>query len=337
MCVVYAACSSAAPAFESQDVPNLAGADVADASSRFPDIVPPIPPDSSEVNTGDEDTLEDAEIGADPEAPDGADSSDAIVPDGITPTDVVEKSDGIAPQPDVIEEFDSPSPEPLIPVENFQAVCDLDFLKKEVEFEVAFPENFGVDCPWSQGDNLAPVPAFSSARIDQVQELELPVDSFPCDISVKVLDAQDYQLEDGLIFHLNDIILVSNSLALIEDTPQAPGPLGAEELRRYDWEMVKGKEYVTAGGPPYCLDGEEGGLLGPDPECIMAAPVSEGDFEFESDPAASADLAFDVVATGNALLTATLIGDDDPFLDCQHSGFSATVTVTYVDLSSNNP
>jgi hypothetical protein len=69
----------------------------------------------------------------------------------------------------------------------------------------------------------------------------------------------------------------------------------------------------------------------------MAAPVSEGDFEFESDPAASADLAFDVVATGNALLTATLIGDDDPFLDCQHSGFSATVTVTYVDLSSNNP
>ena len=346
LCAVLVGCSSASPTTAPEGGGFSGELDVFEEGTLFPDITPGATPNAGEETgketgeeTGDETGDETGEETGDETGEETGDEADVVVaPDASEFPDAWEPVDGEeSGSIDAVMAEDVPqnaadsiadvTPETGIPVENFLTLCNtLEFLKKELTIEVSYKANVDANCPFFTGDNLAPVPAFSSARIDITKELELPLNSFPCEVRLKVLEKTYYGIEDGLIFRLNDIILLSNSEFLIQNTVEMPGSLSGLPLRRHEWETVKGLEYVTAGGPSYCLSETT-------PECVTPAPASQALFDYESDEAVSQDLAYDMATTGKSELTATLIGDDDPG-DCQHSGFNVTVEVTYLDLST---
>ena len=305
LCVVLVGCTSASSSSNSDESGADLGVDVTESMSVFPDIHQGgIPDGVGKTRT---------------------DLVDAIEEDGASA--LLDAGDALSSLVDAPEGGDPPVTGPGLSVEDFLALCQAPtFVEKEVILEVVYKENLETSCPFSMGDNLDPVPAMSSARVDITKELELPPDSFPCAVHVSVQEKNLYTIEDGLIFQLNDIILLSNSQFLLEDTVEMPGALSGLPIRRHDWEAVKVREYGNRDSLSHCLTATT-------PECITPVPHSQVSFVYESDAAVSQDLAYDMATTGNRTLTATLIGDDDPD-DCQHSGFTATVEVMYLELSS---
>ena len=342
------ACSSASPSVQSEDTSVSAPVDVLEVGSRFPDLSPSGPP--SGVPNSDADVsgepVEDvgAETGEpsdvviemDANEPGDVSASEDVSPpvdaQAEPPSDVTSGEDASPPTEDVVDPVDGSTDEAWS-VEGFNAVCDLAFLQEEMLAVLDFSANATTGCPWGEGDNLESSYLDAAARQYIAIEIPLPENAFVCGLDISI-DESAYTVHNGLVLRIGDLILASNAWDLIQVLPNVPGALSGLQLRRYDWNLLKGKTYLTKiPQSSYCLD-QVGGGAGWQ-ACIKGAGWANpaGWCIFASKPEVSADMAYQLLLDEAPVVTATLIGDQG-VSDCTHSGFQAFITVKYVDLSS---
>ena len=195
---------------------------------------------------------------------------------------------------------------------------------EEVTLEVVFPAQTE-SCPWEEGDNIAPVNGFLTARVEQVEGLEMPDDAVICDLGFDFAglvpgEIQVMVYDDHFFFTFNDIVLAASygpAVELLEDD---------QGFRAYDWSKMVGLEYhVTDEYDPYCLGQNNG-----DSECEIPDTEVEGPISLSYGEDVVSRLSFLAIEEGRYDFGFVSTGDDNPETDCMHEEFGFTVKVPYL-------
>ncbi len=198
---------------------------------------------------------------------------------------------------------------------------------EEITLQVVFPAQTDA-CPWEEGDNQGPFDGRLTARVEQVQRLELPLDAIICDMTFDFAgivpdEIQVMVYDDHFFFTFNDIVLASSFSPAVE----ALAADGA--LHTWDWSRVAGFDYHAVGDnyESYCLgDDEPGGTAA----CDIPATETPGPITLRFDEALVAELSLSAIADARYDFSFVTTGDDDVDRDCKHEAFGFTVTVPYL-------
>lgn len=203
-------------------------------------------------------------------------------------------------------------------------VCER-YEPEEITLDVLFPAQTEA-CPWEEGDNENPEGGHLTARVEQVESLELPTEAVICDMAFDFTglvpdEIQVMVYDDHFFFTFNDIVL-SSSFAPAVDELVAEG-----DLHTWDWSRVVGYDYHAVGDDyeSYCL-GEIGGSA----ECDIPATETPGPITMRYDEALVAELSLSAIADARYDFSFITTGDDDVGEDCKHEAFGFTVTVPYL-------
>lgn len=194
----------------------------------------------------------------------------------------------------------------------------------DVELSVTF-EALDGGCPFGEDDNLDAQDATFSARIEQVDALELPEGGVVCDLDFDFqgLDPsfeQEMEYDDNFILTFNDVVLATSYGPLVDLLELD------EDLRIYDWDAIAGSELRFQDIDPYCL-GDEGG----DSTCTIPDPETPGPIALSFGGGLVDQLSLRSVQQDRYDFSFISLGDNDD-TDCSHRTFTFTVTAPVVEL-----
>ena len=166
------------------------------------------------------------------------------------------------------------------------------------------------DCPFGQGSNLNPKGGKAAARVEQWTPINLPEGTILCSMEI-ISNTSEFYYDDHFVLALNDTVLMTSWNALGE-FPKVNG------LPQYEWSAIKGD---VLSGSHKCINGAT--------QCSLPGTEEQG----------SVALAF-TASTNEKLMTLAgqdgyygfllvAVGDDNPDVDCYHSGLKLKVKYTY--------
>ncbi|MES2638126.1 MAG: hypothetical protein V4850_01540 [Myxococcota bacterium] len=203
-------------------------------------------------------------------------------------------------------------------------VCEK-YEPEEITLDVLFPAQTGA-CPWEEGDNQGPADGLLTARVEQVESVELPEDAVICDMAFDFSglvpdEVQVMVYDDHFFFTFNDIVLSSSFAPAVNDL------VADGDLHTWDWSRVVGFDYhaVGDGYDSYCL-GETGGSA----DCDIPVTETPGPITMRYDEELVAELSLSAIADARYDFSFITTGDDDVERDCKHDAFGFTVTVPYL-------
>ena len=176
----------------------------------------------------------------------------------------------------------------------------------------------GQTCEWGANGNLDVRDLFLQARIEQQVKLDIPSGSVPCGLVLDFPD-QQFRYDDHFMFSLNRAVLASSFdfTGILESDSNG--------ILKYDWGKIRGSVWTPALERAYCpiADGN------PDMTCSFPGHDQQGPLEIELGAPQVVSAMSAGVPIGGHYFQIITIGDNDP-LDCEHTGFSFEVTVSYV-------
>ncbi len=173
--------------------------------------------------------------------------------------------------------------------------------------------NIGPGCDWSQGGNIDPESAVFAARAEQEISFTIAPRASLCSLSITG-ETPDFYFDDHLMLLLNQVPLIG-SVNFASQFDIVDG------LPRYEWSKIVGKLPGEVGSEPTCLDGAT--------ECLIPGTQSNGVINIAFNEMTNRLLA-NTSATNANFFTLVVTGDNDPDLDCLHSGLTMQVTYEYI-------
>ncbi len=182
-------------------------------------------------------------------------------------------------------------------------------------------------CAFGQDGNLSTGPETQRARYEQRRLLELPAGAELCDLELELV-ANNFRYDDMFYFALNGHVVSSNNKSAMVDLRRYPLKLTdgkSVSAPRYDWSGLVDKRFSNDGGESnnFCL-GEQEGLS----NCQWPRTEQTGSFRLSFAPEILIHLGAKSSGSQHELMFA-VTGDDDPNVDCAHSGFNLNVSATY--------
>ncbi len=210
---------------------------------------------------------------------------------------------------------------PLETTEDIRAACE-DNEPTDVELSVTFTE-LNEGCPFGEDDNLPAEDARFTARIEQVEELDLPAGGVICDLEfdfdgVSGGEGQPMQYDDNFLLALNDAVLATSYAPMVDWFDED------DDLRLYDWEAVAGETLEFNDIPTWCL-GEESG----ESECTIPPPETDGSLKLAFGGDLVDQLALRAVQEDRYDFSFVSFGDNNS-TDCSHREFTFTVVAPVV-------
>ena len=168
------------------------------------------------------------------------------------------------------------------------------------------------NCPFDMGDNLPEEGGAFSARVEQVVDFTLPDGAQLCAFSLSGSN-ESFYFDDELMLLMNDVPLISsvNFASQFEVV---------DELPRYDWQRIRGMSTDDVGEDATCIDGAV--------ECLIPGTQSNGELSIAFDAPTNVRLA-NTSDQGAYQFKVVITGDNDPDLDCSHSGLTLQVNYEY--------
>lgn len=215
-------------------------------------------------------------------------------------------------------------------IEDVEDAGDIEDLCDEFEdqidddrLEIMFAATTG-ECPWGVDDNLDMEDTYLTARIEQVESLDLDDQVVICDMDMDLsgLVPGEVQLmvyDDYFYFTFNDIVLASSHGESVYTLPTDEG------MPVYDWADIVGLPFPH-GDSPFCLGEEEG-----DAECDIPSTETQGPISLAFDSDVISELSARALDEGRFDFGFVTTGDNDPDTDCQHAEFGFTVDVEYIE------
>jgi hypothetical protein len=194
----------------------------------------------------------------------------------------------------------------------------------DVTLTVDFPE-YADGCTWGEDGNLEMEDAHVTARVEEVQSLDLPADAVICDVqydfAIDPEHASVMRYDDNFFFTFDDVVLAASYGPMVDDFTTD------DDLPIYAWDAVAGTEFsFDAGIPTYCL-GEADGLA----TCTIPPPETPGEMALDFDSSITAKLSYRAIDQDRVDFTFITIGDNDAATDCSHNDFQFDTTLSYVE------
>ncbi|MCA2961341.1 MAG: hypothetical protein IOD12_13905 [Silvanigrellales bacterium] len=171
----------------------------------------------------------------------------------------------------------------------------------------------------------------------QVATVALPKNAVVCggsfDAQSGVGASAPWSFDDEVIFTLNDVLVATSQheylwmKAASREEPIMP-EFGSGFL--FDWNTLTSlKLFNTQGNEDsqYCYG------VGPATRCLLPVTQKPGVLELTLNPEAFSEIAFKALQEGELTSALWVTGDNDPAIDCRHSGIEIEATLEYVQLS----
>jgi len=189
-------------------------------------------------------------------------------------------------------------------------------------FRVVFEGTTG-GCPWGQDGNLEEDNGVLTARVEQVETLELE-EVVICDMAFDFAGEagleQDIVYDDNFIFVFNGIVLAGSYRPWIDQLPED----GIYKI--YDWDTIAGMDNLFDNDiPTYCV-GEDSDLA----DCDIPPPETQGPISLSFDLSITSELSYRAIDQSRAEFGFIATGDNDPQSDCSHREFYFDVEVPYL-------
>lgn len=179
-------------------------------------------------------------------------------------------------------------------------------------------------CPWEEGDNLPAQDAHVTARVEQVESLDLGADTVVCDLDLDFqvgdLAGQSMRYDDNFFLTFNDVVLAASYAPLV-------GDLALDgDLPLYDWTSIAGAPFdFPQDQETYCLGESEGFST-----CDIPPPETTRPMAIDFEQEITASLGFRALELGTLDYAFITFGDNDAATDCSHSTFTFDVSVAYI-------
>ena len=214
---------------------------------------------------------------------------------------------------------------PIEDAEDVQNACDenADSILTET-FTVEFETTTG-GCPWGQADNLDEQQGVLTARVEQIESLDLD-EIIICDMEFNFAGEagleQDIEYDDNFLFIFNGVVLASSYKPWIEQLPQE------DVFYHYDWSEIVGQPNEFDNSiPTYCV-GEDTDLA----DCVIPPPETPGPISLSFDLSITSELSYSAIDESRAEFGFIATGDNDPQSDCSHDAFYFEVDLPYLPL-----
>ena len=169
------------------------------------------------------------------------------------------------------------------------------------------------NCPFDTGDNLPEEGGQFCARVEQVADFELPTGAQLCAFSLSGSN-ENFYFDDELMLLMNDVPLIS-SVNFASQFEVIDG------LPRYDWLRIRGRSADEVGDDATCLEGAV--------DCLIPGTQSNGELSVSFDVETNVRLA-NTSDRGDYQFKVVITGDNDPDLDCSHTGLTLQVNYDYL-------
>ncbi|MCB9761822.1 MAG: hypothetical protein H6739_18475 [Alphaproteobacteria bacterium] len=205
--------------------------------------------------------------------------------------------------------------------DDIRAACEANE-PQDVELSVTF-EGLNEGCPWNSEDNLSRTDAMFTARIEQVESLDIPEGGVICDLEfdfggISGGEGQSMLYDDNFLFALNDAVLAASYGPMVDNFATN------DDLAIYDWADVVGTDLLFNNIPDYCLGRDSG-----ESECTIPAPETQGTLALAFGGDLVDQLALVAVQSGLFDFKFVTFGDNDD-TDCSHETFTFTVIAPVV-------
>ncbi|MBX3019270.1 MAG: hypothetical protein KF767_15390 [Bdellovibrionaceae bacterium] len=171
-------------------------------------------------------------------------------------------------------------------------------------------------CKWNKDGNLAERNGYVQARSEQRYDLPVPPNAVVCDVTFN-FPKQDMLYDDEIIMTFNGYVLASSYKNLTDMLPKDG------DLRRYEWEALKGKATNVSGYDPYIV-GQEIGLA----SVQMPATQTSGQIKLDMDKQIFYKFAAKKLPADAHRFGFITTGDNDSS-DCQHEPIQFSFNVKY--------
>lgn len=185
---------------------------------------------------------------------------------------------------------------------------------KTANASVNFPKP--QSCKWNADGNLADRNGYVQARSEQRYDLPVPPNAVICDLSFNFPN-QNMRYDDQIIMTFNDYVLASSYKGLTDLLPKDG------DLRRYEWEALKGKSTDVVGYNPYIV-GQELGLA----SVQMPQTETNGQIKLAMDKQIFYKFAAKKLPADAHRFGMVTTGDNDSS-DCQHEPIQFSLSVKY--------
>lgn len=215
-------------------------------------------------------------------------------------------------------------------------------------------------CPWTEKDeligpddrdNLSEQERNTRARIEQVRDLKPELEvadgeaAIFCTVDISVSSLREdgrFRYDDDLLFLFGGdgptsgaeggaLLITRNASmpdALEDDVAELPGV----RWPQYEWPKIVNIQLSNDNDELFCLDTPV--ISEEDPECGLPATQRDGEFFINLSDETAGRLGIRAALNDNYNLSLVLTGDNDPDIDCQHDGFTATVNVGFIRIPS---
>ena len=209
---------------------------------------------------------------------------------------------------------------------DIEDACD-EYELEELTLEVVFPAQTGT-CPWGEDNNMDPESGVFTARIEELQQLELPEQSVICDMAFDFSglvpgEVQFLTYDDHFFFTFNDIVLAASYGPVVEDLEPVDGG-----MYRYAWTPISGVDYhAEEEFDPYCLGDGTG-----ESTCDIPDTEVEGPISLNYSEELVSQLSLSAIEDERYDFGFITTGDDNEDSDCKHEEFGFTIEVPYLAL-----
>lgn len=179
-------------------------------------------------------------------------------------------------------------------------------------------------CPWGEDGNLETEDAHCTARVEQVETVDIGTGAVICDVTFDFRvgggEAQRMVYDDNFFLTFDDVVLAASYGPYVDLFPRDG------DLPIYDWDSIVGQPFEFGDIPTYCL-GEDEGLA----TCTIPAPETNGPIALQFDATIIEALSTRAVELGRVDYGFITFGDNDASTDCSHEEFSFEVEISYVE------
>ena len=203
--------------------------------------------------------------------------------------------------------------------------CD-EYEPEEITLDVVFPAQTE-SCSWGEDGNMDAEGGVFTARIEELQQLDMPEDSVICDMEfdfTEILpgEVQFMTYDDHFFFTFNDIVLAASYGPIVEELQEEDG------LYMYEWNPVSGVDYhIETDFDAYCLGDGTG-----ESTCDIPDTETEGPISLAYSDDLVSQLSLIAIESERYDFGFITTGDDNPDTDCMHEEFGFTIEVPHLAL-----
>ncbi|MFW7378672.1 MAG: hypothetical protein ACOH5I_07695 [Oligoflexus sp.] len=189
-----------------------------------------------------------------------------------------------------------------------------------VTHRVFFPERN--ECSFGVGDNLTQLAGHMQAMARENVVIPVEENIILCDLALEST-AQDLHYDDYMFFTLNETVLIASEIGWADFFPN-----GSNNLKAWDWNLVKGQPHVGVEtsdryGVQYCLGDEA---------CLVPKHDEPGPFRYQTNVATVQQGLFQSLEKAKEWTFSLITTGDDDAGDCYHTNYDLTLTIKYMSL-----